>query len=89
MIGAACNYRIPQANLHAVLNFVYAKNCSHYFIQILKFCLLKGTVVHNEQRITEKIVKVIKKESVFAFVNKFQRVTDYLLQQLQKLFEPI
>jgi hypothetical protein len=26
-IGAAFNYRIPQANLHAVLNFVLAKKC--------------------------------------------------------------
>ncbi len=32
MIGAACNSRIPQANLHAVLNFLHAKNCSHYII---------------------------------------------------------
>jgi hypothetical protein len=36
----------------------------------------------------KKFLKVIKKESVFAFVNKFERVTDYLLQQLQKIFEP-
>ncbi len=53
IIGAACNSRIPQANLHAVLNFVpvYATN----FIQIWKFCYLIGTVVQHEQRITEKI----------------------------------
>jgi hypothetical protein len=25
MIGIACNSQIPQANLHAVLNFVHAK----------------------------------------------------------------
>ena len=36
----------------------------------------------------KKFLKVIKKVSVFAFVNKFQRVTDYLLQHLQKVFEP-
>ncbi len=29
--------RIPQANLHAVLNFVHAKNCSHYLNHILRF----------------------------------------------------
>ncbi len=28
MIGAACNSRIPQANLHAGFNFVHAKNLS-------------------------------------------------------------
>ena len=82
MIGAACNSRIPQANLHAVLNFVHAKNCSHYFIHIWKFYyLLDSTLVQNEQRL-------IKKAVFFAFVNKFQRVTDYLLQHLQKVFEP-
>jgi hypothetical protein len=27
-IGAACNSRIPAANLHAALNFVNAKNLS-------------------------------------------------------------
>jgi hypothetical protein len=52
MIGAACNSRIPQANLHAVLNFIQAKNCSLFF-QIGKFCWLIGAVVQNEQRITE------------------------------------
>jgi hypothetical protein len=25
MIGVACNSKIPQANMHAVLNFVHAK----------------------------------------------------------------
>jgi hypothetical protein len=30
MIGVACNLRIPQANLHVVLNFVHKKNYSHY-----------------------------------------------------------
>jgi hypothetical protein len=29
MVGFACNYRIPQANLHAGLNFVHAKNGDH------------------------------------------------------------
>ncbi len=29
-IGAACNYRIPQANLHAVLYFVHAKMLDSY-----------------------------------------------------------
>jgi hypothetical protein len=33
-IGDACNYRIPQANLHAVLKFVHAIKCSHYIIHI-------------------------------------------------------
>jgi hypothetical protein len=28
MIGSACNSQIPQANLHAALDFVHAKNCS-------------------------------------------------------------
>ncbi len=38
MIGAACNSRIPQANMHAVLNFVHAKKCCQYIIHIQKFC---------------------------------------------------
>jgi hypothetical protein len=32
MIGAACNSRIPLANLHAVLEFVHDKNYIHYII---------------------------------------------------------
>jgi hypothetical protein len=42
--------------------------------------LIVGTVVQNEQKLTQKI-------SYSLFIKKFQRVTDYLLQQLQKLFE--
>ncbi len=29
MIGVACNSRIPQANLHAAIDCVHAKTCSH------------------------------------------------------------
>jgi hypothetical protein len=54
MIGAACNSRIPQANL-------------------------LGS--------QETFLIVIKKGNLFAFVNKLQRVTDYLLQKLQTLSE--
>jgi hypothetical protein len=56
MIGAACNFRIPQANL-------------------------LGS--------QETFLIVIKKGILFAFVNKLQRVTDYLFQQLQKLSKPL
>jgi hypothetical protein len=34
MIGVACDLQIPQANLHAVLNFVHVKSCSHCFTHI-------------------------------------------------------
>ncbi len=37
----------------------------------------------------ETFLIVIKKGNLFAFVNKLQRVTDYLLQKLQKLSEPL
>jgi hypothetical protein len=37
----------------------------------------------------KKFLLVIKKGSLFAFVNTVQRETDYLLQQLQNLFDPI
>jgi hypothetical protein len=47
-----------------------------------------GTVVQYEQRLTEKISHYHLKVSLNAFVNKFQRVTDYLLQHLQRLLEP-
>jgi hypothetical protein len=55
MIGAACNSRIPLANLHAVLNFVHANNCSYILIKF-EICLkLIVTVVQNELRLTEKM----------------------------------
>ncbi len=44
--------------------------------------------MQNEQRLTEKISYNRLKVSLYAFFNKFQRVTDYLLQHLQKVFEP-
>jgi hypothetical protein len=37
----------------------------------------------------ETFLIVIKKDNLFDFVNKFQRVTDFLLQKLQKLSEPL
>ncbi len=43
--------------------------------------------MQNEQRLTEKFSYNHKKVCLYAFV-KFQRVTDYLLQHLQKVFEP-
>jgi hypothetical protein len=43
-----CNSRISQANLHAVLNFVQSKNCSHNIIHFWKFSWFVGTVVQNE-----------------------------------------
>jgi hypothetical protein len=52
MIGAACNSRIPQANL-------------------------LGS--------QETFLIVIKKGNLFAFVNKFQRVTDFLLKKAPKV----
>jgi len=61
MIGAACNSRIPQANLHAVLNFARAKNCSQYTIHI------EGTVAQNEQRLTKNFLLSLKRV-VFLFV---------------------
>jgi hypothetical protein len=51
--------------------------------------LLVGTVVQKGAKTRkENFCIVIKKGNIFAFVNKLQRVTDYLLQKLQKLFEP-
>jgi len=46
--------------------------------------------MQNEQGLTEKNVYSHYKVSLYAFVNKFLRlpVTDYLLQHLQKVFEP-
>ncbi len=43
--------------------------------------------MQNEQRLTKNFSLSLK-SSLNAFVNKFQRVTDYLLQHLQRLFEP-
>jgi hypothetical protein len=47
------------------------------------------TVDQNELRLTEKMSYSHYKSNLFAFLDTFiQRVTDYLLQHLQKLFEP-
>jgi hypothetical protein len=46
------------------------------------------TVLPNELRPKEKMSYINLKSNLFAFVPAFQRVTDYLLQQPQKLFEP-
>jgi hypothetical protein len=52
MIGVACNSQIPQANLHAVLDFVYLK--------VLKVSSV--SVVQNEQSNPEiSFVKLFKK----------------------------
>jgi hypothetical protein len=51
----AIMYRIPQANLHVVLNFVHAIKVQPLF-SYLKILLNSRdrTVVQNEQRLTEK-----------------------------------
>jgi hypothetical protein len=86
MIGAACNSCILLANLHAVVNFVHANNCSFYIIDF--FLKLRVTVVQNELRPKEKnVLKSLKKLSFCSCSYTFQRVTDYLLQHHQKLFE--
>jgi hypothetical protein len=46
MIGAACNYRTPQANLHAGLNFVHCKEFKPLKSSYLKL-LLVSTVVQK------------------------------------------
>jgi hypothetical protein len=75
MIGVACNLQIPQANLHVVLN---VKSCCHCFTHIgLKVSSV--LVVQNEQSNPEITFKVIK-QSLLAFLNMSQKVTDYLLQ---------
>ena len=52
MIGVACNSQIPQANLHAVLDFVYLK--------VLKVSSV--SVVQNEQSNPEiTFVKLFQK----------------------------
>jgi hypothetical protein len=53
MIGVACNSQIPQANLHAVLDFVYLK----------VFKVSSVSVVQNEQSNRNNFCKVIKKKS--------------------------
>jgi hypothetical protein len=64
MIGTACNSRIPQANLHAVLKFVHERIPSIILFIIESFV---GAIVQNELRLTEKkIIFVIKKGNLFA-----------------------
>jgi hypothetical protein len=56
MIGVACNSQIPQANLHAVLDFVYLK--------VLKVSSV--SVVQNEQSSPEiTFVKLFTKVCFF------------------------
>jgi hypothetical protein len=62
--------------------------CSHYVIHLKVLLFSRHCIVQNELRLTGKFLIVIKNGSLFAFVNTFQRVTDYLVQQLQKFFEP-
>jgi hypothetical protein len=88
MIGVACNSQIPQANLHAVLNFVHVKELQPLFYSYLK--VLKSTsvsVVENEQSNSEiTFAKLYKK--VCCFLKHIAKgtgtVTDYLLQELQR-----
>ncbi len=83
------NSRIPQANSHAALNFANAKTWSHCIIHIWNFCLLGYCTGSSKWALPPKnnFLKVINR-SLISFVNTFQRVTDYLLQPLLKLFEP-
>ncbi len=56
MIGAACNSRIPLANLHAGLNFVHAIIAAFILFKfeiLLKFIV---NVVQHELKLTEKKV---------------------------------
>jgi hypothetical protein len=90
---------LTQSVLHAIHGFRWqiCMRCSILYMQttasiilfkfeiFLKFIV---TVVQNELRLTEKMSLSHKKSNLFAFVHSFQRVTDYLLQHLQKLFEP-
>ncbi len=63
MIGTACNSRIPQANLHAVLKFVHERIPSIILFIIESFV---GAIVQNELRLTEKNSFSYKKGNLFA-----------------------
>ena len=72
MIGVACNSRIPQAYLHAVHNFVLAKNCSQYvgnsYLKVLLVSTLVGTGVQNELRLKKKNFLVVIKKVVHRLI---------------------
>ncbi len=63
MIGVACDSQIPQANLHAVLNFGYVKKLQPLFysyLNVLNFS--SASVFQNEQSNPEiTFVKLLKK----------------------------
>jgi hypothetical protein len=90
MFGVARNFarnlKIPQANLHAALNFVHAKSFSHCITHIRKFCELVTKISSNEQSHPE--ITFLKLINILWLL--FQHITigtDYFLQELQKLFE--
>jgi hypothetical protein len=64
MIGAACNSRILQANLHAALKFVL---CTQRIPAIILFIFesFVGAVVQNEVRLTEKVLFLSLKKVIF------------------------
>jgi hypothetical protein len=85
--------------LHAILGFrrQICMRCSILYMKIIAAIILFKfeiilklivTEVPNELILTENMSYINLKSNLFAFVPAFQRVTDYLLQQLQKLFEP-
>ncbi len=68
-----------------------AQFCTYKELQPLFFSYLKvlkvSYLVQNEQSNPEITFEKILK-SLLVFLNTLQNVTDYLLQELQKLFEP-
>jgi hypothetical protein len=86
---------LTRSVLHAILGFRWqtCMRCSIFYMLIIAAIILFKfeiilklivTVVQNELRLTEKISYVHLKSNLFAFVPTFQRITDYLLQELSK-----
>ncbi len=66
-----------------------AQFCTLFLFKFDSFISQQPLQFIMSQDTQEKFLMVIKNGSLFAFLNTFQCVTDYFLQQLRKLFEPL